>query len=787
MIVAVSMAPAQAQTSARARYDIPSLPVIDALVRFGVLTGISVGGDVFDTQVRTKTVRGRMSAADALQRMMQGTGLRAVSVGPRAFRLVRTDKVVRARPAVTTSSSVDDPPGPDIVVTASKRATPRWAETGITQSVYVGGSPYLAGGGASVSTLANQIPSLTSTALGPGRNKLFVRGVADSSLSGESQATLAEYFGEARTNYNGPDPGLLLYDVDRVDLVKGPQGTLYGAAAVGGVLRIEPVRPDLGRLEVIADTSATLTSGGAPGGSVSATVNLPVRMGSAALRAVGYRQVDGGFIDDLRRGHSNVNRTVTTGGRVGLRLAVGAFTADVSGVRQAIRNRGSQYSYLALPGLSRATSFAEPSQSDFSLVNIELSGRIADANVVSTTSVQHRSLKASYDATSLLRFPAMFMEDRQITAVAHETRLSRSEADGSGWVFGMAAFVQAQKRHRELPGYNDPTLTSGYADQLIDLAAFGNYSWRKGPVLLTLGSRLSYASLEGRSKKADVRLGRSQITLTTSRLLPMALASWRVGPDLTFSLGYREGYRQAGLQFNYGTQYVLLDGMAQYVTGNYFSTFQPDRLRVASTSFGYQSHGQRPLALDVTLSVMRWSNTQADRIDDTGGLAPGFLRVHNGGTIGLLNVDASLSWQAFDDLQLRSGGSLVRGDFSDFLGTTELHELPSIPAVSSFAGLRWRVQAAKGWQAQLDARISYRGKSRLGPGFLHDVVQGDVTTSLIGVSMVHDGFTLSLIADNLLNDTASTFGYGNPFTVASDRQGTPQRPRSLTLSLRVSS
>jgi outer membrane receptor protein involved in Fe transport len=72
---------------------------------------------------------------------------------------------------------------------------------------------------------------LFSTQLGPGRNKLFIRGVADSSFTGPTQATVGQYLGDVRLNYNAPDPDLNLYDIARVEVVEGPQGTLYGAGS----------------------------------------------------------------------------------------------------------------------------------------------------------------------------------------------------------------------------------------------------------------------------------------------------------------------------------------------------------------------------------------------------------------------------------------------------------------------------------------------------------------------------------------------------------------------------
>ncbi|WP_163278767.1 Plug domain-containing protein, partial [Enterobacter hormaechei] len=74
-----------------------------------------------------------------------------------------------------------------------------------------------------------RVASLASTHLGPGRNKLFIRGIADSSFVGPTQATVGQYWGNSRITYSAPDPDLKLYDIGRVEVLEGPQGTLYGA------------------------------------------------------------------------------------------------------------------------------------------------------------------------------------------------------------------------------------------------------------------------------------------------------------------------------------------------------------------------------------------------------------------------------------------------------------------------------------------------------------------------------------------------------------------------------
>ena len=759
--------------------DIPSLPLIDALDRLGAATGASIGGDLRQDRTRTRPVKGRMRIEKALAHMLVGTGWRAIRQGPSQFRLVRAAAPRRARlPEVPLP--VAEEKGTAEIIVVGKRRVPLWALGGDVERVDFQGPFGSALHGSSLSALADQIPSLTSTALGPGRNKLFVRGIADSSLSGETQATLGEYFGEARTNYNAPDPGLLFYDIQRVELLKGPQATLYGAGTLGGVIRVEPMRPDLATPRGALDLSTTATRAGSPGSLAAAMLNLPLRSGSMGVRAVGYRQLDGGYIDDVGRGLTDINRVVTTGGRADLRLVAGAMTFDLMGVGQAIRGRDAQYAVAGHRPLSRASRVAQPFRSDFGLVNLEIRGALPLGEFVSTTSAQHTILKADYDATALIGSPAVFSDDRRIFALNHETRLSRSRADGSGWIVGLVGLHQRQERARDLPGYTGLHITRGFTDTLLDTAAFGQYGWRRGRLLLTSGLRVSYARLQARAVGNEPLLGPSAVTLDAFRILPMAQASWRVHPALTLSLGYREGYREAGVELIRDSFDLGAGGVP--VTGALFHGFDSDALKVINAGVAYRSRGASPLRLDATVSAIHWTDVQADRIDDTGGTDIGFLRTANSGTLDILNLDLSAAWEPIPNLSLQSGMSLTRARVSKFPKTVELHELPSIPGVAAFGTIGWSHRLAGDWQAQVQARLSYRGRARLGPGTLHAVTQGDVTSSALGFDLAHGRHRLSVTVQNVLDDGGNLFGYGNPFTIDRETQVTPQRPRSVSVA-----
>ena len=86
--------------------------------------------------------------------------------------------------------------------------------------------------------MAGQTPILQTTALGAGRNKLFIRGIADSSFNGATESTASLYLDDVQIAFAGPDPGLKLYDIGEIEIAEGPQGALHGSWSIGGIVRL---------------------------------------------------------------------------------------------------------------------------------------------------------------------------------------------------------------------------------------------------------------------------------------------------------------------------------------------------------------------------------------------------------------------------------------------------------------------------------------------------------------------------------------------------------------------
>jgi len=147
---------------------------------------------------------------------------------------------------------------------------------------------------------ARLIPSLSYVSTGPGTAKVYFRGVAsggDGNHSG-SQPSVGTYLDEQPITTNQGALDLHIYDIARVEALAGPQGTLYGASAQAGVVRIITNKPQIGRESGALGASASSTADGSPSYGAEGFVNIPLGE-KAAVRLVGWYQHDGGYIDNI--------------------------------------------------------------------------------------------------------------------------------------------------------------------------------------------------------------------------------------------------------------------------------------------------------------------------------------------------------------------------------------------------------------------------------------------------------------------------------------------------------
>jgi iron complex outermembrane receptor protein len=264
------------------RIDIPGSDLGDALLALSRQTGLSVGMAGALPHHRTRPIGGTIEPAAALERLLRGSGFRAVPAGTGLWRLERLPREVTRSGFVGPTEDIED-----IIVTSTKRDE-NLASAPIAVSLM---RPDIADRllfGRGMQDLVETIEGAFATNLGPGRDRIFLRGVADSAFNGPTQSTVSLLLDDARVSYATPDPDLRLVDIDHVELLRGPQGTLYGTGALGGIIRVVPNKPDLADWSGFAAVEGGTTRHGDGSGVVEGGVNIPVLSDRLAIRAVGY-------------------------------------------------------------------------------------------------------------------------------------------------------------------------------------------------------------------------------------------------------------------------------------------------------------------------------------------------------------------------------------------------------------------------------------------------------------------------------------------------------------------
>jgi iron complex outermembrane recepter protein len=308
---------------------------------------------------RSPGVKGSFRLRAALDRALRGTGTEAMFYDRNTVRIVRKREPIRTprKPQPPAAPPIAPDPPPEIVVTASKQHIPIDSYPGSVKLValdpgWVAGNA--AGGTAAITKL---LPSVGSTNLGSARNKLFIRGIADSSFNGPTQATVGQYLGDVRLNYNAPDPNLNLYDMKRIEVLVGPQGTLYGASSLGGIIRLVPNEPDTHTLSTTVSAGISGTRFGGVGGDAAAMLNLPIADDRVAVRFVVFATREAGYIDAPARKRRNINNTTSYGQRLAGRVEdLWGFSVDFGTATHNTSTRDGQYTRRGDPPLTRDLS-----------------------------------------------------------------------------------------------------------------------------------------------------------------------------------------------------------------------------------------------------------------------------------------------------------------------------------------------------------------------------------------------------------------------------------------------
>jgi len=755
---------AQADDETAQPIDIAASSLPEAIAELSREARVSIGTEGALPHLRTRKLHGRMSVATALSRLLAGTGYRARRVGRTAWR-IEPITAQAARPAVGDAAPAPSPEysaPPPIVVTGAKREL-ELLELPLAVSVFGLADQERLDAGSDTALIAGETEGLSLTSLGPGRNRMFFRGIADSPFTGESQSTVAVVLDDTRITYSAPDPDIRLVDVDRVEVLKGPQGSLYGTGALGGIYHLVTRRPKIDETSLELSAGAEIAVDGGTGESATGVANLPLLPGTAALRLVGYTAREPGWIDTGDRHNSNSSRV--TGARAGLGIEPGGgWRLDLTGFAQWLQSRDSRYVYDDKTR-ARPDQIAEPHDNDLRHLSLRLARQAGGPDIVAASGLTWHEVDDELDATIGaesfgLADPLLLKTGRQYRVWDSELRVS-DDWGGVGWLLGLSHVAAKQEALSSLHAQGDASLViDDDRRRTSDSAAFADLTIPLAEGLkLNPGARLYTSTIKetrilpvGTVKRKQRRTG----------VTPSLALSWQPCEDRLIYLRYGSAFRQGGTDISSDGDPVVLKG---------------DELLMIEA--GWRERLGARGRFEIGGWYAWWDDVQSDLLQPDG-----LIETENAGNARIFGVEASLDLALSPSWRIEAGANVTSAMLvRNGLGI-ELHDrrLPVVPKYTLRAALRHDFTIG-GVNAWLRAKVHYVGPSRLSFDPELDRHMGKVLETRIEGHARAGPYEFALAAENVLGRKANGFAFGNSLRLSRFDQFTPQPPLTLSLSV----
>lgn len=780
--------PRSPASAAEARlYNIPAQSLSAALLSLATEADISIGlANVSLTNRVSRALAGTETVEGALRRLLAGTGLGFEMVDAATWRIFEIRSAPASAPVREALVPLTLPPLEEITVTAAKRALSIQstaisvaAVTGTTASSY---------GLRSSRDVTSLVAGLATTNQAPGKNKFIVRGLSDGPFTGNTQSTVGVYIDETRAIFNAPDPNLMLVDIDRVEVIRGPQATLYGAGSIAGLVRLITRQPVFGTTQFAASGDGSASARAGASGAFSAMANVPLIGDRMAVRFVTYARHDSGYINDVARNGRYINESDTYGGRATARLALSQnWTLRAGMIYQQIDNDDTQYADVSLPRYVRATLHPEPSNNAFFEANVAVEGELPWADLISSTAWIDHKANATYDASQALPVilreppqPTAFRQVNRYETFSHETRLVSLPGGHWQWLAGIFA------SHRN--NTSDLTLTrldrtprfvfysKNRADRGTELAGFGEATYTfDSRIALTVGLRAYNSTERTSANNAElIDVGPAQAFGENEKkgVTPKFGVSYQLSSSQLLYAHVTQGFRMGGINIAAAIAPRVTSGGRPLTVSN----FDSDRLwnfEIGSKNVVLGQHA----TLNGAIFYQRWENAQVDLIRPSG-----IFFTANVGNVRNYGFEADLTYAPVPHFQMIANVSWIRPSLmstTDVLVGSVIDRLPSPPHLAGTVAAQYEVPLRGHSTAVFNMKYALVGRARLarGLGPTPTVPAYHVVDLRAGIQRPH--WKMSFYIDNVTDNATNTYAFGNPFSLGRISQKIPLRPRTF--------
>lgn len=668
----------------------------------------------------------------------------------------------------------------EIVVTAQKRAE-RLQDVPISISV-LGGPDLDRSTVEGVTEALGQVPGVVTMPVNQGGGmQLGIRGVGASGPTLNGSNPIAYYVDSVPFGFvkQAIVPDASAYDMERVEVLRGPQGTLYGANAQNGVVRVLTANPDLNEFEAKVRTSYSSTTDGGDNYRGDMAVNVPLIQDKLAVRAVaGYQDLSGWIDGPVRKDINDAEMT-------NFRLKVGAQPTDKLAITLSGWGARDDYGAPSVSDDDRRVSATDPQprSTNFDAYGLKIDYELSAATISSMTSYLEFETGGGSDLTPY-GLPGYLGYTALDSRVASQEIILASNGRGA-WTWSAGVFYRngEDRLFQDVVGLLPVPVD--YSDGSESYAAFGEIRRRfaDGRLELTLGARYFHDDVfhqENVQQQGLPSVPLLHLTDTYDATTPRAVLTWYPNSDFTFYASYSQGFRSGSPQNA---------GIVQAAPNT--PPVEPDKLH------NYEVGAKATLlegrvSIDSAVYYIDWKDVQQSVAIPLNGF-PFIVMVNGESASGIgadfavmtrfvegLELGFSVSW---NDLALDSpvrgfeaGGPpegvivMNKGDRLNYSSEYTANALAEYSFPLGRGGLNGQIAASANYVSEQTSR----GIS----GVLFSETGDDLMTAHASVSINTDRWAAMVYVDNLNDENGAV-----PPTVPIDEWSPRGRPRTIGLQV----
>ena len=629
-------------------------------------------------------------------------------------------------------------------------------------------------GAESIEDIAVNLAGFSVQNLGPGQSQVAMRGASSGQIARDQPGVkeqVGAYLDDVPISLSLFTPDIDLFDINRVEVLRGPQGTLFGSGSLSGTVRYITNQPEIGARSFFGEVGTSIVGNGGVGANVKLGANFPLG-DNAAARIAGYFNQLPGWMDAVQPDLS-VKENVNSGTRAGVRAALRFAPSDRFSITPRIVfqkvemdgwNRIDAFNILANPYTTSRpavtlgerqlfTQIDEPFTDDFFLGDVRLRYNFGSVDLTSVTSINSRDVLVVRDATALTASitggsiglsEAIYTLDAPLddattaNGFTQEVRLSGG-TNSLRWLVG--GFYSGNKREygqslfvggfQQASGIStvglraarDVLFFSDLSYDLSQIALFGEGTWSATPQLdLTAGLRY-YSFSEDRDQVFDGIFAHDNTgtqvvsqpgSIDADGIAPRLIASWRASQTLTVNAQASKGFRLGGINDPLNRPLCTAQDLQTFDGRDSWTDESAWNYEIGTKSSIMNGRG----SLNISAYSMDISDLQ---LTVTAGSCSSRLvfNVPKARSQGLeveFNASPNENWDlslstSFADATLRSTltSTAANGTVSVVSGIEEGNRLPSVPKLQASAAATYRWPMSRGADAFVSGTFNHVG------------------------------------------------------------------------------